>query len=173
MKLALPVAVLAAAGVAGGWTATPPSEDPSHPIANSGNRHEESVEFEVIVDEVICGLEKPLRQVVRNQDSWKRLWEEIFRPVEPVPERPQVDFEREMLIVVAMGTRRSGGFDITVQRITITDGFVDITVREIRPPPDSVVGMALTQPVEVVRLRRLSQRVVFHVTEETPDAGPE
>ena len=80
-----------------------------------------------------------------------------------------MDFSREMLIAVAMGTHRSGGFDISVQRITFEDGRFMVTVHASRPPPDAMVGMALTQPLQIVRVERNEKEVVFLDAQEEPD----
>jgi hypothetical protein len=149
--LALLAAVVAAGTVAGG----------DGEGENRERNQRSGVGFEVVVDEAMCGVDKPLRTVIRDEAAWVELWAEIHRAVDPVPERPEVDFSREMLVVVAMGTRRSGGFDISVRDITATDGGLEVTVQESAPPPGAMVGMSLTQPVEVVRVDSSDQEVIF------------
>jgi hypothetical protein len=119
------------------------------------------IEFEVVVDEAMCGIETPRRKVIRDEAAWAELWSEIHRTVEPVPERPEVDFSRQMLIVVAMGTRRSGGFDISVRDIRAIEDGLEVAVQESEPATGAMVGMSLTQPVEVVRVERTAREVVF------------
>jgi hypothetical protein len=139
----------------------------------SDNRQSAEIAFQIVVDEVACGLEKPERLVVRDDETWARLWSDVYQPVEPTPERPEVDFSREMLIAVAMGTHRSGGFDISVQRIAVEDGRLMVTVQTSRPPPDAVVGMALTQPLQIVRVERNEKEVVFLDEEGVRESVPE
>jgi hypothetical protein len=124
----------------------------------------EAVSFEVVVDEATCGLSEPVRQVVQDQEAWARLWERLHRPVEPAPELPEVDFSREMLIAVATGNRRSSGFDISVHGITVQQDAVEVTVHETCPARGAMVGMVLTQPVQVVRLPTLRQKPSFRET---------
>ena len=155
--------VVAAAAVMGTVAVAACSDDGTHP------RQGAEIAFEIVVDEAACGLEDSLRLAVRDEATWARLWDEIYRPVEPTPHRLEVDFTKDMLIAVAMGTRRSGGFDITVERIAVEDGQLMVTVRSSRPPPDAVVGMALTQPLQIVRVERTDQEVVFLDAEASED----
>src|SRR3954468_10758608 len=53
------------------------------------------------------GLREPVRTVVRTNDAWIELWATIHQPTNPVPPAPAIDFDTEMVIVVAMGEQRS------------------------------------------------------------------
>jgi hypothetical protein len=162
------IAVTLAAVAATGTGAIGACQDES-----PGNRQSAEVAFQVVADEVACGLEEPARLVVRDEEAWARLWSQVYLPVEPVPERPEVDFSREMLIAVAMGTHRSGGFDISVQRIAVEDERLMVTVHTSRPPPGAMVGMALTQPLQIVRVERNDEEVVFLDAQGEPESVPE
>jgi hypothetical protein len=120
--------------------------------------------FETVLDETFSGLEEGLREVVRDEDRWAELWGQIHRTVSPRPPLPAVDFSREMLIAAAAGTRRSSGFDIVVRGVTLREGQIEVEILETCPEPGGMAGMALTQPVEVVRLARLPQTPVFRET---------
>ena len=117
--------------------------------------------FETLVAESYSGLAEPRREVVRDEAGWARLWTEIHAGVTPAPPRPGVDLARHMLIVVASGSRPSGGFSIKVTRVTTRGERLEVEVLETCPPPGARVSLSLTQPVEVVRLARLSQAPKF------------
>ena len=117
--------------------------------------------FETLLAESYSGLAERRREVVRDEASWARLWTEIHAGVTPVPERPRVDLVRHMLIVVASGSRPSGGFSIKVTRVTTRGDRLDVEVLEDCPPPGARASLAVSQPVEVVRLARLTQAPKF------------
>jgi len=117
--------------------------------------------FESILSQSSSGLAERLRVVIRDEATWTDVWRRIHEPVAPEPPLPNVDFSRHMLIVVALGTRPSGGFAIAVQRITARDGTSEVSVRESCPARGAMVTMALTQPVEVVRLERRAETPAF------------
>jgi hypothetical protein len=122
---------------------------------------EAGIVFETVVDEVFSGLDESLRGVVRDAEGWAELWDQIHRKVSPRPPLPPVDFSRDMLIAVAAGTRRSGGFDIGVRRVAVREGQLEVEVFETCPASGARVSMALSQPLEVVRLEKRSPPPVF------------
>jgi hypothetical protein len=145
-SLILAASALLAACTYGGWSDPPDAECP----------------FETVLATAYSGLTEQRREVVREDASWARLWAEIHAGVDPVPPRPAVDFARDMLIAVAAGTRPSGGFSIKVRRVTTRGGgALEVAVLETCPHPGARVSMALTQPVEVVRVLRLAQPATF------------
>ena len=117
--------------------------------------------FETLLAESYSGLAERRREVVRDEAGWARLWTAIHSGVTPTPERPGVDLARHMLIVVASGERPSGGFSIKVTRLTTRGDRLEVEVLETCPPPGARVTLSLSQPVEVVRLARLTQAPKF------------
>ncbi len=67
-----------------------------------------------------------------------------------------VDFSREVVLVAAMGVKRTGGYAIEIKRveymtigIMASTAFVDVA--ESSPAPGTIVTMALTEPYHVVK----------------------
>src|SRR4051812_24774009 len=58
------------------------------------------------------GFDQPARVVVRDAATWRLVWNQVFLRQTPVPPLPSVDFSREMIVVVALGSRSSGGYSI-------------------------------------------------------------
>ena len=111
--------------------------------------------------EFSSGLDRPDRIVVRDPILWQALWVQIYRGRSPVPPAPTFDFSQEMLVVVALGTRSSGGYGILVDGANESEnGGTAVTVRSISPK-NCVVTAALTQPVDIARLPRREGSVSF------------
>jgi hypothetical protein len=98
------------------------------------------------------GLDKPARIVVRDDATWRTLWSQINLGGAPVP-LPAIDFSREMIVVVALGSRSTGGYSILLEDASAgaNDGTA-ITVRSMSPGPGCGVTLAFTQPVDIARL---------------------
>ena len=118
------------------------------------------------------------RAVIRDSADWAVLWHRFGRIgyqegqlIRPDP--PKVDFQESVLIAVSMG--RLSGCDNTahyVQRIhdTVDSVVVDVGWEELGP---NMTCAAEISPVDVVRLPRSSQRIVFHqYWDEVPEPGP-
>src|SRR3954467_15172842 len=50
------------------------------------------------------GLDKPAQLVVRDATTWQAIWTQINLHYSPLPPLPAVDFSREMIVVVALGS---------------------------------------------------------------------
>jgi len=99
------------------------------------------------------GLDKQARLVVRDDATWQALWSQINFRSSPVAPRPAIDFSREMLVVVALGARGTGGYSILLEGAAEDgpDGTA-IMVRSVSPGPNCVTTQAFTQPVDIARL---------------------
>jgi len=126
-----------------------------------GQEARSRVGHETILDETHSGLDKPLSEVVHDEGRWRELWDQIHRGVSPRPPLPPMDFSRHMLIAVATGTRRSGGFGIAVRSVAVYENELEVDVLESCPASGAMVSLALTQPVAVVRVERLPQTPIF------------
>jgi hypothetical protein len=145
--LTLAAAALAAACAAGGPVSAP----------------EEGMElpFEPVLQLNASGLVEPAHEVVRDEARWAEVWARINERVSPAPSPPPVDFTRSMLLIAAAGTRATGGYGIAIRSVRLRDGTLEVDVVESCPPPGAMVVMMLTSPVEVVRLERRAEQVVF------------
>jgi len=107
------------------------------------------------------GLSSAARLVVRDAGVWQSLWTQIYQQRFPVPARPAIDFSREMVVVVALGTRSSGGYSILIDGASGEGANVAIAVRSIAPGQKCGVTAALTQPVDIARMPRRDGKVSF------------
>lgn len=78
------------------------------------------------------------------------------------------DKEYPYKVVICMGERSTGGYDIAITDIQYDGSVITITVRETTPPPNSMVTEAITYPLCAVELSGLP--LSFKVTQE---GGPE
>ena len=108
-----------------------------------------------------CGYTEPLRVVIYTENQWEEIWKKVQVLRLPVPELPKIDFEKEMIIAVFMGTRSSGGYEIEIKNISKTEKEIVVGVEEKEPSPDSLRTMALTSPYHVVIVKRSSLPVRF------------
>jgi hypothetical protein len=91
------------------------------------------------------GVAEARRLVIRDANAWAEFWSELG-----VGERPEVDFTRDLVVVVAAGQRPTGGHEIAVDQVTQSGPALTISVVETKPGPNCMTTAALTQPVDVV-----------------------
>ena len=114
-----------------------------------------------VLEETQSGLDRELRQVIRDQQEWLELWEQIGPYTTQETAQPDIDFEQEMLVVAACGTRRSTGYRIEIEEVIERRRSIEVSVKETCPEQGAITGMAMTQPVAVVRLPRSDKKITY------------
>lgn len=107
------------------------------------------------------GLRDSARLVVRDAPAWRATWDAIQREMSPPPPAPAVDFAREMVVVAALGTRPSGGWEIVVDSALASAAEVEVYIRRLAPGRGCFTTAAISTPVDVVRLPRRDVPVRF------------
>ena len=111
------------------------------------------------------GIYESLRIVISDAKAWRKVWEQIHTPFSPQPPLPEIDFSRELVVVVALGTRPTGGYGIIVDRAYQRDNRLEIIVRKQTPGKTCGTTQAITQPVDIARVPKTERLVVFRETE--------
>ena len=105
--------------------------------------------------------EKPLRLVIKNRDEFNDFWKGLASPGHFLPPLPEVDFSKEMIVVVGMGFRPSPGFVIMIDGACEVDGQVELFVSKVEDGPCGVVPGVVTAPADIVRIPRSDLPIVF------------
>jgi hypothetical protein len=91
--------------------------------------------------------------VARTAEEWAALWRTLTsRCVSPRPPVPEVDWAAEMVLVVALGMRPTGGYDLRIEEVRGGPEGIEVYARESRPGSSCFVTQALTYPVHAVAL---------------------
>jgi hypothetical protein len=85
--------------------------------------------------------------LVRTDAEWTRLWTQHAGE----KTKPAVDFSKEIVLGLFMGTRPTAGF--TTEIVSVKEdagGTLVVSYKETRPSPDSVAAQILTSPFHIV-----------------------
>ena len=115
------------------------------------------------------GLHTAARMVIRDAAAWQQAWAELWRDHTPVPALPAIDFERDMVIVAALGDKATGGYSIFVDSVTDTANGLAVQVRTVSPGTNCAVTLAVTQPVDIARVSLRGGSVSYVERAETQD----
>ncbi|MDD2777813.1 MAG: protease complex subunit PrcB family protein [Methanocellales archaeon] len=122
---------------------------------------DQELTFETISKGSSSGHDERKDYVIKDLSEWGDLWSKMHSIVLPTPNPPNVNFEDEMIIAVFQGRHFTGGYAIEITQIVEKENSVEIFVKEISPPPDSMVTQAFTQPYHIVKVKRVDKEVVF------------
>lgn len=106
-------------------------------------------------------LRQPERLVIRDQAAWIDAWASLWPALAPIPAPPNVDFNREMIVFVALGERPTGGYSILVDSAAANAAGVTVWIGSSSPGPHCGTTQAFTQPVDIARLPRIDAAVHF------------
>jgi hypothetical protein len=102
---------------------------------------------------------EPEVRVLRDRAAWEATWQQLQAGAVVGP-APAVDFAREMVVVVAAGQKSSGGHAIRVDGTsTGPGGALMLHVTETAPGEGCMSTMAITSPLDVVRVPRAAGAV--------------
>jgi hypothetical protein len=108
------------------------------------------------------GLDDPLRVMIRDRKAWREMWERIHRRgPSPEPELPEINFSKEMLVVVALGSRPTGGYAIFIEGVYERDGRLEVKVSSQSAGKNCMVTQSVTQPIDIVRIPKADIPMAF------------
>ena len=123
-----------------------------------------TVAFETVAKGSQAAVTKPRTAVIRSHADWNALWNEVNANRIPVPEAPKIDFSAHLVAAVFAGRKPSGGYAVTVQRVTRNTEGLHIWYRLSQPAPGAIVTMALTSPYHIISVATADRSlpVTFH-----------
>jgi type IV pilus biogenesis protein CpaD/CtpE len=170
-----PIAVCLAVAMLAGCTPTPEARtDATSPEART-TMAQEPIALRRFPEAVLgafrsgSGIEAPTREAVRDAQAWRDAWSRLTSRSGPPRAAPEVDFAREMVLVAAMGQRRSGGYAVRIESVREEGGELVASVVETSPGPRCGVTMALTAPADAVVVTRSTLPVRWAVRQAVSD----
>jgi hypothetical protein len=93
-------------------------------------------------------IESAKQVLVRTEAELRKLWQE-HAPDRPMP---KVDFSREMVVGVFMGSRPNAGFSTAIVSATAANGALMVRYSENKPVAGTVTAQILTFPYHLVAI---------------------
>jgi len=98
--------------------------------------------------------------VAKTQQEWQQLWQK-HTPDRP---RPAVDFSKEMVVGLFLGSRPTAGYILEIVSAVQDDGSLVVKYRESIPQRGSMTAQVLTSPYHVVAVPFFPGGVKFEKT---------
>jgi hypothetical protein len=97
-------------------------------------------------------IESAKQVVVRSDAEWAALWRQH------APDRPQpkIDFSKESVIGLFMGSRPNAGYSTAVVSVMEGGGALIIRYTETRPGPGAITAQVLTFPFHLAAVSKVS-----------------
>jgi hypothetical protein len=109
----------------------------------------------------------PVFAVLRDEGAWNAVWQESS----PSELLPAVDWDTEIVIFVALGSRNSGGFGVYLT-LTEDDDTLFVAVQERMPGPASIVEDMFQGHAIAVATSTRATSIRFKILPPAPDYEP-
>jgi len=128
--------------------------------------------FETLYLSQGSGIEARRGEVISDPNRWSAVWSEIHQGRSPQPPLPPADFERELVILAAMGSAPDSCWRIEVKSVTFPSRELEVAVEENRAPLDCACLTVIVNPVHVVRASRTAEIRARFQFDRRITAGP-
>jgi len=127
------------------------------------NQGEEEVvvPFEVIHGGSYCSIVDKRQVVIKNNDDYQKLMNEVYKDLDQMPIIPEVDFTKNYVIAVFMGAKNTGGYAINFDKVIRRTGDLTVSVFETSPGAKCVVTQAVTHPYEIAKIPMIDKNIKF------------
>ncbi|RDI13366.1 protease complex subunit PrcB family protein [Flavobacterium sp. AG291] len=112
-----------------------------------------AVAFEILKQDAYGGRDAKSNVVVKSREQLAALYKELgWSNV------PTVDFSQNNVVAIFMGQKNTGGYSVSVRKVTIEDNTAIINTIETKP--EGMATMALTAPYCIVVVAKTDKVVV-------------
>jgi hypothetical protein len=101
-------------------------------------------------------IRSPREVVVRTEAEWTALWTE-HAPDRP---RPKVDFSRDMVVGVFLGTKPTAAYSVAVVSTIDASGVLIVRYRITQPPAGTMTAQVITFPYHLAVVPKSSAKDV-------------
>lgn len=101
----------------------------------------EGEKFSILKESAYGGRHTESHELIKSEQAFKAIYKELN-----IQDVPEVDFDKNNVVVAFMGQKRSGGYSITIEKVTVKDNTALVLVKNTVPEPNTTVTMALTAP---------------------------
>ncbi|MGB7441581.1 MAG: protease complex subunit PrcB family protein [Coleofasciculaceae cyanobacterium] len=118
--------------------------------------------FENLEQKYYSAIEEPFETVIKDKSSWDNFWSKLQGNQSETLPPPPVDFTEKMVVGVGLGTRNTGGYEIQIQEITVSNAQILVEYVERQPATNCMTTQALTQPYQLVLVDQSDLPVEFN-----------
>lgn len=96
-----------------------------------------------------------------NEDAFSNAWEELTGALDPVPEKPEVDFDTRIIAIAIMGVREGDGYSVAITGQHIEDSILILTVTQTFPGENCGQSDTTNNPYVIVSVPTASYDVTW------------
>ena len=128
--------------------------------AQKSNYYSSSISFEKIGSHSYGGFQEEIYYVITDIQLLKKIYTQINLARKPGLQLPTIDFDKECVVALFMGQKKSGGFAVEMDSIiNKKNNSFEIIIKEISPI--DMASMAITKPFIIYKLNIPNPKIKF------------
>ena len=108
-------------------------------------------------------------QVISNNTEFEQVWKQAYANFMIKDEMPEVDFEKNVVLLVAMGEKTSGGHTIKITHLTEVNNNSIANVIATSPGKGCMTTESITYPFQIVQIEKTNKPIEFKVEKKVID----
>ncbi|OFY88983.1 MAG: hypothetical protein A3K10_17795 [Bacteroidetes bacterium RIFCSPLOWO2_12_FULL_31_6] len=110
-----------------------------------------------------------INKIITNQNEYNAAWNAAFSRFSDQPKPAKIDFENQLILLVTMGEKNSGGYSIKIDSIVENEKTIVVTILETSPGKSCITTSMMTYPYQMVELKNSTKEVIFKTIEKFYD----
>jgi len=110
--------------------------------------------YTVLCSSEYQGREEESHLVVTNQNDLNNLYQSVGNTA-----MPKVDFTKNQVVALFLGTKNTGGYSISIDRVEEEANQI-LVYKKVKTPSGGMVTLALTNPFVIVQIHSTKEIVV-------------
>lgn len=107
------------------------------------------------------GIRTQREEVIAQQARWQLVWDEIMSTRSPKPPLPAVDFDRDVVILAAMGETGDACKTVAIEEVSHAGELLFVRIKDVRSPASCTCPPVTVQPVDIVTVPRRTTTATF------------
>lgn len=121
----------------------------------------DAIPFRVIEENNMSGFSTGMEKFISSEKDWVAIWMERQGNLAAKRLHPEIDFDRDVVIVAALGRKNTGGYSVDITRVIRTKDDIRIYLKKTAPPADAKLPAVVTSPFIFARMKKPDRPVVF------------
>jgi len=119
------------------------------------------ISFRIIDGHAESGFDAGMEKFISSTPDWVAIWMERQRNVKTKVPHPNIDFDRHVIVVVAMGRKNTDGYSVEITRMEKTKDDIRIYLRKTVPADAAKAKAKVTSPFVMARIEKPDRPVIF------------
>ena len=124
----------------------------------------QNIEFKSVAKNTNGRIQELTQTFYTNQAAFEKAWNMAWSNFSDPTPTPQIDFKKNTVVLVALGMRNNGGYQLKINSVREEAGQIIVDYTEITPNPKCNTTQAIVFPYEFISFAKTSKKIVFNAS---------